>query len=171
MCADKSASRKTQVLSDAQRLPFKSSSFDGVVSVNALYYCENPTLATKEFARVLRKNGKIAMVTPFIYPLHDAPHDRYRFTEHGLRELLKDDFIVERIVPLGGIFSIPLLLAYSLWKGSFSVAPKPLRPLMMIISTLILFIPLAILNLFSLLDVMDRSGRWPIYYFTVGRKK
>ena len=69
-------------------LPFKSSEFEGIVCVNSLYYCKNPFKSLREFSRILKKNGKLAMITPFIYPIHDIPDDKYRFTEYGIKELL-----------------------------------------------------------------------------------
>ena len=29
---------------------------------------------------------------PFIYPIHDAPDDKYRFTEYGIRYILKEGY-------------------------------------------------------------------------------
>ncbi|HLD86711.1 MAG TPA: class I SAM-dependent methyltransferase [Candidatus Nanoarchaeia archaeon] len=171
ICSDITKSPNAHLISDAQAIPFRPSSFDGVVSVNSLYYCEDPKKAVSEFSHVLKKGGRLVMVTPFIYPIHDAPHDRFRFTEYGLRELLKDGFVVQKVAPIGGLFSVPLLMCYSLYKGSFSLAPIPLRLPMKILSAVVFFIPLVILNVLSLLDFFDRSGRWPIYYFTIAKKK
>ncbi len=40
---------------------------------------------------------------PFIYPLHDEPHDYRRFTHHGLAWMLsRHGFSVEGIRPTGG---------------------------------------------------------------------
>jgi hypothetical protein len=42
-----------------------------------------------ETYRVLRKKGKIILTTPFMWGIHEAPHDYYRYTEYGLRYLLE----------------------------------------------------------------------------------
>ncbi len=171
VCADKSPSRAAHLLSDAQSLPFKPASFDGVVSVNSLYYCERPSSAVAEFSRALRKGGKLVMVTPFLYPIHDIPHDKYRFTEHGLKEMLKDKFAIEKIVPIGGVFSIPALLLHSLHKGVVSASPRWMRPAANVVMFLILLIPSIMGQLISILDFLDWTRRWPVYYFTIARKK
>lgn len=49
-------------LADAERLPFKSNSFDYVVSTLIIHHLPNPLLAIKEMCRVLRKNGRLIVV-------------------------------------------------------------------------------------------------------------
>lgn len=171
VCADKAASAKAHVRSDAQALPFRNSSFDGLVCVNSLYYYADSRSAIKEFSRVLKKRGKMVLVSPFIYPLHDAPEDKYRFTEYGLRELLRREFMVERIVPVGGIFSVGVVMVHSLRKGIPLLAPKGMRCVIGGICAVVLFVPALFAEAFSLLDILDRTGRWPAYYFTTARKK
>ncbi len=170
-CTDVMRTRKAAVISDAQHLPFKEKSFEGVVCVNSLYYYEEPRIALLEFSRVLKKKGMLVLITPFIYPLHDAPYDKYRFTEFGLQEILKHNFAVERIVPLGGLFSLPLLLLHSLKKALLRPVPLKGRRIFSLLLAVLFFIPEIFLTLASFLDVLDRSRRWPIYYFTIARKK
>ncbi len=171
VCADKLPSHFAHVQCDAQALPFKGSSFDGVVSVNALYYCENPFGAVQEFHRVLKKRGTLVMITPFVYPIHDVPHDRYRFTEFGLKGMLDEKFVIEKIVPIGGLPSLPSLLLHSIHKGAVACVPKKLKQVMHMLMVCIL-LPFSIIALLcSLLDAADKSKRFPIYYFTVARKK
>lgn len=44
-------------------LPFRSSSFDGVVSNNAIAYLKNPHHLFQEISRILKPNGKITFAT------------------------------------------------------------------------------------------------------------
>lgn len=37
--------------------------------------------------KALNKEGKLILLVPAFYPLHDEPHDYWRFTEHSLRKL------------------------------------------------------------------------------------
>ena len=127
--------------------------------------------AVKEFSRILKKSGKLIIIMPFIYPIHDAPDDKYRFTEYGIRELLKDDFGIKEIKTIGGIFNLPAVFFHSLIKGIPLLVPKSLRKLVSFLS-IIVFYPFYILaQLVSLLDILDKSGRWPTYYFTATIKK
>lgn len=164
------ATKKTHVVFNAMKLPFKNSSFDGIMCVNSLYYYPNPFEAVKEMSRVTKRGGKVILVTPFMYPIHDTPSDKYRFTEYGLRELLQKDFRIKKIVPVGGIFNQIPVFFHSLIKGVPLLFPKFLRPLMKLL--MIPLYPFYIAAQFvSLFDVFDKTRRWPTYYFTVARKK
>lgn len=72
---------------DAHHLPFADESFGCVLSTEVLEHCEQPQRVIEEFARVLKPGGKLILSTRFIFPLHDAPYDYFRFTRYGLRKL------------------------------------------------------------------------------------
>ncbi len=48
---------------DATRLPFADASFDTVVANHMLYHLDDPTAALREFNRVLRPEGRVAVAT------------------------------------------------------------------------------------------------------------
>ena len=97
---------RTHVIGDAGFVPFKKNTFDSIISMNSFYYFDNPFVSVREISRILKKNGKIFLMMPFVYPVHDAPHDKYRFTEYGIRELFGKDFEIAEIGVIGGIFNI-----------------------------------------------------------------
>lgn len=76
---------RADVFADAAALPFATSSVDGILCLEVLEHARNPRAALREFARVLKRDGTLALSMPFLYPIHDAPHDYQRLTEHGLR--------------------------------------------------------------------------------------
>jgi SAM-dependent methyltransferase len=53
---------------DAQRLPFAPGTFANVVMVDVLHHVEYPARAMNEFARVLRKGGRLIFCEPAITP-------------------------------------------------------------------------------------------------------
>jgi len=69
--------------------------FDNVLCTEALEHFYNPFLAVAEIRRVLKPGGRLILSTRFIFPLHEVPHDYFRFTEYGLRRLLADFDILE----------------------------------------------------------------------------
>jgi SAM-dependent methyltransferase len=169
-CLDIKKTKISDVVGTASSLPFKDRMFDAVISVNSFYYFNNPFDSIKEVSRILKKNGKLLILMPFIYPIHDAPHDKYRFTEYGIRNLLKEDFIIKRLHSLGGIFNLPAVMFHSLIKGARLMVPKPLRFITYpIIAALYPFYIIA--QIFSLLDFLDNTGRWATYYFVFALKK
>jgi len=75
---------RPDVFADASLLPLMDSSVDTVVILEVLEHLRYPTDALRETARVLRSHGRILLTMPFLYPIHDAPHDYQRLTKHGL---------------------------------------------------------------------------------------
>jgi SAM-dependent methyltransferase len=72
---------------DACYLPFKSESFDTVVSFEVMEHVSEPQKMIAEANRVLVKGGNAIFSTPFMWGVHEAPNDYYRFTAYGLRYL------------------------------------------------------------------------------------
>ncbi len=82
ICLDKFMTNKVHLVGDAEKLPFKRKSFDKIISVNSFYYFNNPFDVTDNMGKILKDGGKLAMVVPFFYPIHDAPDDKFRFTKY-----------------------------------------------------------------------------------------
>ena len=95
-------SAQPDVLADAASLPFKASSVDAIICLEVLEHTRNHQAALREFARVLRPRGTLVLSMPFMYPIHDAPHDYQRLTEHGLRrDMASAGFDVVRLDKVG----------------------------------------------------------------------
>lgn len=169
--ADIEKSGRVDIICDSHHIPLKKEKFDKVLCVNSFYYFSDPFRAMDEIHRVLKKDGKIVMQMPFIYPIHDAPVDKYRFTEYGIRNLLKDKFKVDKIEAIGGIFSLPSVILHSLIKGIPIISPKPIRAIVKILAAVVLYPFYFVFQLFSLLDFLDFTKRWPTYYFIIASKK
>lgn len=85
---------------DVRRMGIGSSSFDGVFCSGVLEHVDELHAAVAEIHRILKPGGVLIVGVPFLQPIHRAPGDYWRFTEFGLRELLKE-FHVEHVEPLG----------------------------------------------------------------------
>ena len=81
--------RQPDTIADIHTLPFDANSFDFVLCTEVLEHCHTPQRAVDELYRVLRPGGKIILTTRFVYPLHDVPHDYFRFTKYGLQHLFR----------------------------------------------------------------------------------
>lgn len=79
---------RPDVFADARGLPFPTASFQGVIFKDVLEHVPGPEAALREVGRVLQAGGRLVLWIPFLYPIHDAPHDFQRYTEHGLQEYL-----------------------------------------------------------------------------------
>ena len=85
-----------RILGDAQALPLADAAFDVVLCTEVLEHLPEPQRAIDEMRRVLRPGGLLLLTTRFLFPIHDAPHDYFRFTKYGLRHLLRG-FEIERL--------------------------------------------------------------------------
>lgn len=76
-------------LGDAQQLPFKDCSFDGVLLSALLEHVDDPRRVISEIHRVLKPGGVVYFNVPFLQGYHPGPGglDCWRFTLEGLRRL------------------------------------------------------------------------------------
>lgn len=89
------------ITGDLLAMPFRGSSFDGVVLTEVLEHCTDPFTAMKEVFRVLRPGGLLLVTSPFLWPWHGIDgsyQDYWRFT-HQAWELLLKPFTDVHITP------------------------------------------------------------------------
>jgi len=49
----------------------------------------DPPAVVANLLTLLRPGGRLVATVPFIFPIHDEPHDYYRYTRHGLAHLFR----------------------------------------------------------------------------------
>jgi SAM-dependent methyltransferase len=102
-----SRERKPDVLYDGKRLPFEDRSFDTVLNVQVLEHTPHPAALVCEMARVLADDGLLIVTAPFGFRLHEEPHDYFRYSPHGLRQLCEDAGLeVVRVEQQGSLWSV-----------------------------------------------------------------
>lgn len=82
--------RGPDMVGDICSYNFNTQQFDVVVMSEVLEHVHSPHLGLKNIHAALKPGGTLILSTPFILPLHDRPHDYFRFTRYGLEFLLKD---------------------------------------------------------------------------------
>jgi SAM-dependent methyltransferase len=86
-----------------QRLPYADGSFDTIILSDVLEHLAEPMNCWREMNRLLAPGGKVILNVPFYYPLHETPHDYYRYTEHALQRFAElSGFDVLELRPIGG---------------------------------------------------------------------
>lgn len=107
------------LFADAACLPLTDRSIDALVCLEVLEHVRDHQGALREFARVLKPGGLLLLSMPFMYPVHDAPHDYQRLTEYGLqRDLAQAGFEAIRLTRAGNaIRSAGLLYCLALAGG------------------------------------------------------
>lgn len=77
-------------IANVYNMPFEDNSFECVLCISVLEHTEHPESALMEIQRVLKPNGMAIFLLPFLFPLHDAPGDYWRFTRYGIEVLFKN---------------------------------------------------------------------------------
>lgn len=77
------------VFATLDHLPFTDGMFDTVLCTSVLEHVAENTKAFTELTRILKKNEYLILSVPYLYPLHEAPYDFYRYTIYGIRHQLE----------------------------------------------------------------------------------
>lgn len=102
------------MLGSAEELPFLDGSFEQILATELLEHVRHPHAAIREMWRVLRPGGRVILTTRFLYPIHGAPHDYFRYTRFGLRALFDGWEVEELREDLGAIPSLAQLAEMAL---------------------------------------------------------
>jgi SAM-dependent methyltransferase len=81
--------RSVTVLGNAHHLPFSDACFECIICQGVLEHVQNPALVVQEAERVLKQSGIFYAEVPFMQGFHASPHDYQRYTQEGLKELLR----------------------------------------------------------------------------------
>lgn len=88
---------------DGQTIPLADASVDCAIATEVLEHCPEPEMVMREILRVLKPGGVFFLTVPFLWSLHDVPHDEYRYTPFSLERHLKNSgFAHIELNALGG---------------------------------------------------------------------
>jgi SAM-dependent methyltransferase len=153
------------IVGSSDLLPFQDVSFETVLSTQVLEHVPEPAVYLSKLARVLAPGGHLLLTCPASYMLHEEPHDYFRFTSHGLRQLLhKAALTVVRIDTAGGAWRLigQILLNHKAYGRRWKIP---------IVSGIVYYTVLVVGNLiFSLLDNFNTNRSDPANYMLIARK-
>jgi SAM-dependent methyltransferase len=156
---------KLDATADLTALPFRDGAFQAALNVVTLEHLRQPARALAEIARTLEPGGELLLAAPQDWEVHQAPHDYFRYTRHGLRYLLDEAGLEAReIRPAGGYFR---LLARRLLNGLQFFAGG-WRWLGFLPAALLLVPPALVL---PFLDALDPHRNFTLGYVCWARKK
>lgn len=93
-----------------ERLPFSDGNADTIVSFQVMEHLPEPEIFIGECFRILKSGGTLLLTIPFMWHVHEAPFDYFRYTRHGIQYLLeKQKFTDITIVETSGFWQMIVL--------------------------------------------------------------
>lgn len=111
-------------------LPMKSNQYDSVISFSVLEHLYNPQSFLTEAFRVLKPGGNLVMQVPFMWWVHEAPHDYFRFTSYGLHYLLEKAGFKHITIKAQTGFFLTIVLKLNYQSARIIKGPKILQKLL-----------------------------------------
>ena len=142
------AFKNVDIVADINDMPLRDEVVDGIVCDTVLEHLREPLGALQEMSRIMRPGGTLILSVPFLYPYHSSPDDFFRWTEEGIRHVLKrTNFHVEELGVLGGPMGALQGVLMHIFAILFSFGSKTAY-FLLVQFFMALFSPLKILDLF-----------------------
>ena len=74
---------------DLHAIDLADESVGAILSFDTLEHVEGPRKAMQEIHRILKPGGLVVISSVMDFPIHDYPHDYWRFTPEAFRSILK----------------------------------------------------------------------------------
>lgn len=156
---------RLHIVGDLLALPLRENSCDALLNIVVLEHTPDPDRVLAELHRVLRPGGRLLLVVPMIWEIHESPNDYFRFTRFGLERLLSSaGFRIILLAPIGGFFWVVGRYSFYFLKfwgtGLRSVLLPLLAPIFGFLIPLVCYY----------LDPLDRTGQYTLGYVCEVRK-
>ena len=119
---------KADIVADLNEpLPIDSEVADTILTFSVMEHLRKPQQFLEESYRILKRKGSIILQVPFMWWVHEAPHDYFRYTPYGLQYLLEESGYTDiQILPQGGFFTM-MVLKTNYFSLRLLRGPRPLR--------------------------------------------
>ncbi|HEX8736663.1 MAG TPA: methyltransferase domain-containing protein [Pyrinomonadaceae bacterium] len=98
-----------------REIPLEDESIDCVMATEFLEHYAEPEKALREMRRVMKPDGKIFATVPFVWNLHEIPHDEYRYTPYSIKRHFENAGFREINVKALGGWNLSLAQMLGLW--------------------------------------------------------
>jgi len=157
---DNFQSKKIIPLDLTKKLKIKSNEYNNILIFNVLEHINDHSITFKEIKRILKKNGNFLASTPFLYQVHGAPRDYYRFTK---------DFFAEKLKEIGFKKIKIKYLGYGPFVACFSIIHSYIKYLPLI-THIVLFVCYLIDFILQLFVKTRLNEIYPIGIFVIAKK-
>jgi len=111
-------------------LPIESSVADTVVSLSVMEHLREPQIMLNEAYRILKPGRTMILQVPFMWAVHEAPHDYYRYTCYGLQHMFsKAGFVDVKVEATTGFWAM-WTLKFNYQSARLIRGPWPIQRLM-----------------------------------------
>jgi len=147
------------------RLP--SSSFDTVLCTQVLEHVSSPQTVLKKIHTLLKPKGVLILTVPFVYAIHEEPHDYFRFSRFALQTMLRDAGFVHVFIKEEGNFMVTIgtlfacYLEFSFNRYFFRYPKKVFIGLLLLFTKAVSKFP----------ERFSEKSLCPMNYLVVARKK
>jgi len=100
---------------DGHTIPLEEGSIDCALATEVFEHCPDPDLVMRQAYRVLKPGGPLFFTVPFLWPLHDVPHDEYRYTPFALQRHLRNAGFEQITLKALGGWDASLARVIGLW--------------------------------------------------------
>ena len=103
-------------------MPVSDNSFNSIIMVQVLHDVYFPDKVIKELKRIVKNNGVVMVVAPYLSAMCGDYADYWRFTPNGLIALFeKNGFKIEHLETRGRFFSVITQMTTRLFINSFDL--------------------------------------------------
>lgn len=140
---------------DGITMPFGDNSFDCAFGTEVLEHCPNPNGVLKEVIRVIKPGSVFFFTVPFLWNLHEVPHDEYRYTPFSLERHLKEAGFTSITIKATGGWHASMAQMLGLWVRRAPISSYKRKILMQLI------IPL--------MRILIKTGKRESFFFKEGQ--
>jgi len=125
---------------NGKTMPFENNTFECAFGTEVLEHCPGPEIVLKEVIRVLKPEGFFFFTVPFLWNLHEVPHDEYRYTPFSLERHLRNSGFKEIEIKATGGWHASMAQMLGLWVRRSPMPQTKRRILSAIIKPIIEFL-------------------------------
>lgn len=151
---------------NGHKMPFDDTSFESAFGTEVLEHCPEPEIVLKEVYRVLKPEGVFFFTVPFLWNLHEVPHDEYRYTPFSLERHLKNSGFTKVDIKATGGWHASMAQMMGLWLNRSGLPTFKRRLLMFFCKPLIKFL----INLDSKKQVSFIEGQMITGLYGIAKK-
>ena len=125
---------------DGKKMPFENNSFECAMATEVLEHCPEPELILKEIYRVLKIGGIFFFTVPFLWNLHEVPHDEYRYTPFSLERHLKNSGFTDIKIKATGGWHASMAQMLGLWVRRSAMSQRKRKYLSKLLKPIIKYL-------------------------------